>query len=218
MRHSLWGAGARRRWCELGHRGSHRSTPGFAATDRVRDQLVRDGRLHRRRQSAESGAAGPRGAPAHTDRRRRHRPWCRRHARPIRWSASTRRSPRDRPSGTSTSWPPTVHDNDALDDPWPLSRTLNAGGRLVVCTRGAKGAIAVDANGLEHAVDAVPVGTMIDSNGAGDAFTAGLIHGLVDRGWRLDRALRAAAIAGATAVMSRSLASDRLTAGLLETA
>jgi sugar/nucleoside kinase (ribokinase family) len=89
---------------------------------------------------------------------------------------------------------------------------------LVVCTRGAKGAIAVDANGLEHAVDAVPVGTMIDSNGAGDAFTAGLIHGLVDRGWRLDRALRAAAIAGATAVMSRSLASDRLTAGLLETA
>jgi sugar/nucleoside kinase (ribokinase family) len=98
----------------------------------------------------------------------------------------------------------------------PGPSTRAAGWLSVLGAR--RGAIAVDANGLEHAVDAVPVGTMIDSNGAGDAFTAGLIHGLVDRGWRLDRALRAAAIAGATAVMSRSLASDRLTAGLLETA
>jgi sugar/nucleoside kinase (ribokinase family) len=112
-----------------------------------------------------------------------------------------------------------VLSDDALDDPRPLCRALNAdGARLVVCTRGQRGAVAFDADGDEHQVAAAQVGPAIDANGAGDAFVAGLIHGLVARGWDLDRALRAAALAGATAVTSQALASDRLDADLLETA
>jgi sugar/nucleoside kinase (ribokinase family) len=44
----------------------------------------------------------------------------------------------------------------------PLYKALNTGGRLVVCTRGAKGAVASDTDGQEHHVAAVPFGPAID--------------------------------------------------------
>lgn len=104
---------------------------------------------------------------------------------------------------------------DALPDPAPLCRRLAAGGRLVVCTAGVRGATAYAGEAV-HQVTAVPTDGLVDSNGAGDAFFSGLLHGL-SLGWPLSRALRAGAVAGSTAVQTDTLASAELTADLLAT-
>lgn len=64
---------------------------------------------------------------------------------------------------------------DRLDDPVAFLRACIAGGAtLAVCTLGAEGAVAVDGQGTEHRVAAVPV-DVVDTNGAGDAFFAGVL-------------------------------------------
>ncbi len=64
---------------------------------------------------------------------------------------------------------------DRLDDPVAFLRScIEAGASLAVCTLGAEGAVAVDAEGVEHRVAAVPV-DVVDTNGAGDAFLAGVL-------------------------------------------
>ncbi len=64
---------------------------------------------------------------------------------------------------------------DRLADPVGFLRSrVSAGASLAVCTLGADGAVAVDADGLEHRVAAIPV-DVVDTNGAGDAFLAGVL-------------------------------------------
>lgn len=87
-------------------------------------------------------------------------------------------------------------------------------GKLVVCTHGSRGATAWSGAEVVQ-VPAHDVPHVVDTNGAGDAFTAGLIHAL-HLGWPLPRAVHAAAVAGATSVTSTELASAELTAELLE--
>merc|ERR1712048_100566 len=52
--------------------------------------------------------------------------------------------------------------------------------RLVICTQGCDNTLAV-ANGVEHAfeVNALPKDQIVDTNGAGDAFVAGFLAGLI---------------------------------------
>ena len=65
--------------------------------------------------------------------------------------------------------------DDAMTDPVPfLRRVVERGALLGVCTLGARGAIGVCADGTVVAVPAVPT-TVVDTNGAGDAFAAGVI-------------------------------------------
>lgn len=93
---------------------------------------------------------------------------------------------------------------DRLDDPEAFLRRCIAGGaRLAVCTRGADGAIAVDATGALHAVDAEPV-EVVDTNGAGDAFFAGVLDAALG-GAATDAALSAGARSAASALRSRHL-------------
>lgn len=108
-----------------------------------------------------------------------------------------------------------VLSDDALPDPAVVCERLGAGGRLVVCTHGARGATAY-VDGSRHTVPAAPA-RVVDTNGAGDAFWAGLVHGLA-LGWPLDRSLRAGAVAGAAAVGGRTLVGEELTADRLERA
>ncbi|MBN6192615.1 carbohydrate kinase family protein [Microbacterium sp. NPDC059771] len=64
---------------------------------------------------------------------------------------------------------------DRLDSPVEFLRaTVDAGAQLAVCTLGADGAVAIDADGTEVRVRAVPT-TVVDTNGAGDAFLAGVL-------------------------------------------
>lgn len=98
--------------------------------------------------------------------------------------------------------------DEALPDPRPLMAELARKARLVICTRGSQGALALDATGAWHEVPAVPA-KLIDSNGAGDTFFVAVWHALQqDR--PLDQALRFAAKAAALAVESFELVPETL--------
>lgn len=81
---------------------------------------------------------------------------------------------------------------DRLADPVAFLRSrISAGASLAVCTLGAEGAVAIDADGVEHRVAAVPV-DVVDTNGAGDAFLAGVLDARLS-GADVPSALRAGA-------------------------
>jgi sugar/nucleoside kinase (ribokinase family) len=86
-----------------------------------------------------------------------------------------------------------------LDDPRSYLRArVDGGASLVVCSRGAAGALALDADGWWE-VPPAPVDEVVDTNGAGDAFLAGLLSGVLD-GLGTARALARASACGALAV------------------
>ncbi|CAM3273159.1 carbohydrate kinase family protein [Occultella aeris] len=65
---------------------------------------------------------------------------------------------------------------DGLDAPGDFMHELVDGGAsVVVCTLGAEGARAVDAEHREWRAPAAPVERIVDTNGAGDAFLAGFL-------------------------------------------
>ncbi|UEM23860.1 PfkB family carbohydrate kinase [Skermanella mucosa] len=88
------------------------------------------------------------------------------------------------PAGTA-AWPAHVMVDsaahmtaEALSDPYGAARSLAGEGlRWMVVTDGSRGATAFGPSGPVH-VPAEPA-AVVDSTGAGDVFTAGLIHGLV---------------------------------------
>ena len=70
--------------------------------------------------------------------------------------------------------------DDAMSDPLPFMRSrVAAGTSLVVCTRGARGAVAVTA-GEELHVPVRPIDDVVDTNGAGDAFMSGFLVATLD--------------------------------------
>jgi len=93
---------------------------------------------------------------------------------------------------------------DKLSDPVAFLRScVAAGASLAVCTLGAAGAVAVDAAGVEHRVDAEPV-DVIDTNGAGDAFFAGVLDAHLS-GLSVPQSLEAGARSAARALRSAHL-------------
>lgn len=103
-----------------------------------------------------------------------------------------------------------VVSEDGPPDPRAYLRAaVDAGTTLAVCTRGAHGAIALDADGWWE-VGAAPA-TVVDTNGAGDAFVAGLLAATLAGRPRAE-ALRHAAAAGALAVASPELGAAEATA------
>jgi acarbose 7IV-phosphotransferase len=94
--------------------------------------------------------------------------------------------------------------DDRTEDPWELMRScLGRGPHLAVCTRGADGAIALESDGRRHEVSAVRA-TVVDTNGAGDAFMAGFLAATLD-GATVSNALKAAAEQAKIAVESEHL-------------
>ena len=94
---------------------------------------------------------------------------------------------------------------DGLGDPLEFMRGCIArGARLVVCTLGPDGAMAVDSEMVTHRVPAAPVDRIVDTNGAGDAFFAGYLAAHLD-GASIDDALAAAARQASVALGSRHL-------------
>lgn len=95
---------------------------------------------------------------------------------------------------------------DRMADPVPFMRSrIEAGARLVVCTHGARGATAVDAEGRWYDVPAVPVAEVVDTNGAGDAFFSAALLALLG-GADVGAALTTAAAHAARCVGSPELA------------
>ncbi|NUU30288.1 PfkB family carbohydrate kinase [Arthrobacter sp. C9C5] len=94
--------------------------------------------------------------------------------------------------------------DDRTDDPWALMRScLARGPRLAVCTRGAEGAVALEADGTRHVVAAVPA-DVVDTNGAGDAFMAGFLAASL-HGASVADSLKAAAVQARVAIGSEHL-------------
>lgn len=89
-----------------------------------------------------------------------------------------------------------------------LSDAVARGCRLAVCTDGGSGALALDADGW-ISVGTAPA-TVVDTNGAGDAFLAGLLAGVLD-GLPTTAALARASAVGALAVGTRELGAPHAT-------
>lgn len=89
---------------------------------------------------------------------------------------------------------------DRSDSPWELLEAcVTRGTEVAVCTLGAEGAIAVDAQRVRHRVAAEPVSRVVDTNGAGDGFMAGFLAAHLD-GADVPGALRAGARQAARAL------------------
>ena len=70
---------------------------------------------------------------------------------------------------------------DRLDSPHDFLRScVDGGAEVAVCTLGADGAVAMDADHSVFHVPAAPVVSVVDSNGAGDAFMAGFLAAHLD--------------------------------------
>lgn len=70
---------------------------------------------------------------------------------------------------------------DRLEAPHDFLRScVGRGARLAVCTLGADGAVAIDAEHSVFRVPAEPVVEVVDSNGAGDGFMAGFLAAHLD--------------------------------------
>jgi len=100
-----------------------------------------------------------------------------------------------------------------LADPWKAGREIaGLALRLVVVTRGARGAEAYGAS--EHQSVSAPHVTVVDSTAAGDVFAAGLVHALAE-GRTTRAALETAVAWGAAAVACPGIPSRETIQGLL---
>jgi len=96
---------------------------------------------------------------------------------------------------------------DRLTDPDAfLAGCVNSGTDVAVCTLGSQGARAYSRTEGRWGVDAVAVDVAVDTNGAGDAFVAGLLAAKLD-GRPLAESLRWASANGALCVQSIELVS-----------
>lgn len=93
---------------------------------------------------------------------------------------------------------------DGIGDPVPfLHSVIGRGASMAVCTLGGEGAVGLDASGREHHVPAVPA-EVVDTNGAGDAFMAGVLDATLS-GAEVPEALAAGAAHAATVLTTRHL-------------
>mgnify|MGYP003816193813 CR=1 FL=1 len=106
--------------------------------------------------------------------------------------------------------------SDNLPDYLPVMENMIASGKqMVVCTHGRAGATLLAANGYRVDLPALPGMEIIDSNGAGDSFFAGLLYGYL-KGADWKTCLQYALTCGALAVTDSELAFRGLTPSHLE--
>jgi sugar/nucleoside kinase (ribokinase family) len=90
-----------------------------------------------------------------------------------------------------------------------MTKMIDDGKELVVCTHGSDGATLLSRDGQWLEQPAFPVGQVQDTNGAGDAFFSGFLCGHLN-GENLKTCLRLGAVCGALCVTSQSLAAENL--------
>ncbi len=103
---------------------------------------------------------------------------------------------------------------DRLADPRAFMETLITSGKsLVICTFGKDGSLALTAGGQWIETPALRF-PLVDSNGAGDNFFAGVLYGMT-KGYPLEAALRLGTIMGGLCVTSRELVADDLNEAMM---
>lgn len=96
-----------------------------------------------------------------------------------------------------------------------LEELICEGKQLAVVTNGRSGSIAMDQTGMVIHTPAVPDVAMVDSNGAGDSFHAGLLYAIAT-GRPVAEALRVAATVASLTVSSLDLVHPDLSPALVE--
>ncbi len=106
--------------------------------------------------------------------------------------------------------------NDSMPDYRPfMEQLITAGKKLVVCTRGRDGAVALASDGEWIETPAVTSYKYCDSNGAGDSFFAGLVFGH-SRGYSIERSMQMGAIVAGLCITSPELFHPELSVALVE--
>ncbi len=96
-----------------------------------------------------------------------------------------------------------------------MEALIRQGKELVICTHGRQGASLLTREGIWLEQPALPVETIVDSNGAGDSFFAGFLYGWLN-GAPLRRCMQYGAVCGAAAVSSPELVHEKLSPAFLE--
>lgn len=96
-----------------------------------------------------------------------------------------------------------------------LEQVVAGGAAVAVCTDGARGALALSRDDGWYQVDGVAVGSVADTNGAGDAFVVGLLAARAD-GRPFPECLRWASAAGAICVQSIELVAPEMTTSAVQ--
>jgi sugar/nucleoside kinase (ribokinase family) len=96
-----------------------------------------------------------------------------------------------------------------------MRRMISAGKELVICTHGKDGATGLTRGGVWGTVPAIDT-KLVDSNGAGDSFFSGVLHGYL-QGHSLQTCMELGTVAAALCVGSRELFSPELSPARLET-
>ena len=94
--------------------------------------------------------------------------------------------------------------------------TLASKVKALVVTLGAAGAH-IYADGVRHDIPAVPASAVVDPTGCGDAFRAGLLHGLT-HGWAWPQTGRLASLLGSLKIAQRGAQNHHFTAASIRSA
>jgi len=96
-----------------------------------------------------------------------------------------------------------------------MQKWVASGKKWVVCTHGSAGATALDAEGNWYEVAALTQYKLVDSNGAGDAFSAGFIYAFQQQK-TMQECLHYATVAGALCIHSPEIYGEQLSEKELE--
>lgn len=81
---------------------------------------------------------------------------------------------------------------------------MDKGKKLVVCTHGAEGSTALTSDGQWIDVPIMKNCPLVDSNGAGDSFFAGLMYGIL-KGIDIEKAMKLGSVVAGLSVQSKEL-------------
>lgn len=96
-----------------------------------------------------------------------------------------------------------------------MQQQRQQGKELLICTHGAEGATVLDRQGNWYQQDIIQGYELVDSNGAGDAFFSGFLHGYV-QGVQVQQCMRYGAMSAAMCINSNKLYHPDLSAAELE--
>ncbi len=92
---------------------------------------------------------------------------------------------------------------------------MDKGKKLVVCTHGSQGATALTPDGHFIEIPIIDEYELVDSNGAGDSFFAGLLYACA-RGYAVDKMLKVASVVAGLCITDAELACKNLSPSLVE--
>jgi sugar/nucleoside kinase (ribokinase family) len=96
-----------------------------------------------------------------------------------------------------------------------MTKLIEAGKQLVICTHGKDGATAITAVSSEREVPIINAYKRFDTNGAGDSFFSGVLYGHA-QGYDVEKCLRFGTIVSGLSITSPELAYERLSVELVE--